>query len=214
MYASAHLTAAATDELSISDGDHVDECGRDAPSTCGTTPLTYSSPPLTTNFGMIDSPISYMARVIHDVHDAPCDRSDLCTCCLILILMYMLVGSLIGDDENSLKANPRGPTLLEDNILREKITHFDHERIPERVVHARGSTAHGYFENYKSLAHLTKADLFQRAGQRTHTFVRFSTVAGGAGSVDLPRGTLPLPVTRYHYAYAVRCRLYILNHDI
>jgi catalase len=76
---------------------------------------------------------------------------------------------------------------MEDNILREKITHFDHERIPERVVHARGSGAHGYFECYQSLSSITKADLFQTEGQITEVFVRFSTVAGGAGSVDLPR---------------------------
>jgi catalase len=76
----------------------------------------------------------------------------------------------------------RGPTLLEDFHLREKIFHFDHERIPERVVHARGYGAHGYFENYGPLADVTRADLFQRKGEKTLVFVRFSTVAGNKGS--------------------------------
>jgi catalase len=95
-------------------------------------------------------------------------------------------GIRVSDNQNSLKAGMRGPTLLEDFVLREKIFHFDHERIPERIVHARGSAAHGYFELYKSLANVTKADLFQRAGEKTPVFARFSTVAGGAGSVDTP----------------------------
>src|SRR6187399_1289115 len=85
-------------------------------------------------------------------------------------------GLPISDNQNSLKAGERGPVLLEDFILREKITHFDHERIPERIVHARGSAAHGYFELYQSLSDITKADIFQRAGERTPLFTRFSTV--------------------------------------
>jgi catalase len=96
-------------------------------------------------------------------------------------------GIPISDDQNSLKIGARGPSLLEDFVLREKITHFDHERIPERIVHARGSGAHGYFETYSSFAKYTKADFLQRKGQRTEVFVRFSTVVGGAGSIDLPR---------------------------
>ena len=80
----------------------------------------------------------------------------------------------------------RGPGLLEDFHFREKIFHFDHERIPERVVHARGFGAHGYFENYESLSNVTRADLFQRPGQRTPAFVRFSTVAGNKGSATWP----------------------------
>ena len=96
-------------------------------------------------------------------------------------------GVVIADNQNSLKAAPRGPTLLEDFILREKITHFDHERIPERIVHARGSGAHGFFEVTQSLSQYTKADFLQRAGDKTPVFVRFSTVAGGAGSGDLAR---------------------------
>ncbi|MCW5821509.1 MAG: catalase [Cyanobacteria bacterium TGS_CYA1] len=96
-------------------------------------------------------------------------------------------GVPISDDQNSLKAGPNGPVLMEDFVLRNKIFHFDHERIPERVVHARGFGAHGYFENYKSLSDITKADLFQRPGEKTPVFVRFSTVAGNKGSVDLPR---------------------------
>jgi catalase len=96
-------------------------------------------------------------------------------------------GVVVADNQNSLKANPRGPTLLEDFILREKITHFDHERIPERIVHARGSGAHGYFELTQSLSQYTKADFLQRVGEKTPVFVRISTVAGGAGSGDLAR---------------------------
>ncbi|QEL20652.1 catalase [Limnoglobus roseus] len=96
-------------------------------------------------------------------------------------------GVPVADDQNTLRAGPRGPALLEDFHFREKIFHFDHERIPERVVHARGFGAHGYFENYKPLADLTRADLFQRAGEQTPVFVRFSTVAGNKGSADLAR---------------------------
>ena len=87
-------------------------------------------------------------------------------------------GLQIPDNHNSLKAGVRGPTLLEDFILREKITHFDHERIPERVVHARGSAAHGVFQVYKSLSRYTRADFLQNPDARTPVFVRFSTVAG------------------------------------
>ena len=96
-------------------------------------------------------------------------------------------GVAVGDNQNSLKAGLRGPTLLEDFILREKITHFDHERIPERIVHARGSAAHGYFEAYESLADITRAAPFAEAGKVTPVFVRFSTVAGERGSVDTAR---------------------------
>ena len=78
----------------------------------------------------------------------------------------------------TLKVGQRGPTLIEDFHFREKIFHFDHERIPERVVHARGYGAHGFFETYESLAAYTRADIFQRAGEKTPVFVRFSTVAG------------------------------------
>ena len=86
-----------------------------------------------------------------------------------------------------MRAGERGPSLLDDFHFREKIFHFDHERIPERVVHARGFGAHGFFETYESLADITRADLFQRAGERTEVFVRFSTVAGNKGSSDLAR---------------------------
>ncbi|WP_058909793.1 catalase HPII [Entomohabitans teleogrylli] len=96
-------------------------------------------------------------------------------------------GVRIADDQNSLRAGSRGPTLLEDFILREKITHFDHERIPERIVHARGSAAHGYFQAYESLSEFTKADFLSGAGKTTPVFVRFSTVQGGAGSADTVR---------------------------
>ncbi|MFN8026088.1 MAG: catalase [Acidimicrobiia bacterium] len=96
-------------------------------------------------------------------------------------------GVPVADDQNTLRIGERGPAALEDFHFREKIFHFDHERIPERVVHARGYGAHGYFENYESLADLTRADHFQRAGERTPVFVRFSTVVGNKGSMDLAR---------------------------
>jgi catalase len=96
-------------------------------------------------------------------------------------------GNPVADNQSSLKAGLRGPALLEDFILREKITHFDHERIPERIVHARGSAAHGTFECYKSMAKYTRASFLAAAGKRTPVFVRFSTVAGERGSVDTPR---------------------------
>jgi len=82
-------------------------------------------------------------------------------------------GTPIADNQNQLKAGARGPVLLEDEIYREKINHFDHERIPERIVHARGSAAHGYFECTESLADITVADLFQKKGQRSDVFTRF-----------------------------------------
>ena len=106
-------------------------------------------------------------------------------------------GAPVADDQNSLKAGARGPTLLEDQLFREKIFHFDHERIPERVVHARGFGAHGYFENYESLADITSADIFQRAGEKTPAFVRFSTVAGSKGSADLARDVRGFAVKLY-----------------
>src|SRR6201994_3912580 len=106
-------------------------------------------------------------------------------------------GIRVSDNQNSLKSGARGPTLLEDFVLREKIFHFDHERIPERIVHARGSAAHGFFEVYESLADITKADLFQRPGEKTPVFARFSTVAGGAGSVDTPRDVRGFAVKFY-----------------
>jgi catalase len=106
-------------------------------------------------------------------------------------------GVRINDNQNSLKAGDRGPTLLEDFILREKITHFDHERIPERVVHARGSAAHGYFQVYESLAQLTKAGFLQDPSIRTPVFVRFSTVAGSRGSSDLARDVRGFAVKFY-----------------
>ena len=106
-------------------------------------------------------------------------------------------GIPVSDDQNSLKIGARGPTALEDFHFREKIFHFDHERIPERVVHARGFGAHGYFENYQSLADVTKADIFQRAGEKTPVFVRFSTVAGNKGSFDLARDVRGFAVKLY-----------------
>jgi catalase len=107
------------------------------------------------------------------------------------------LGVPVGDNQNSLKAGLRGPTLLEDFILREKITHFDHERIPERIVHARGSAAHGYFECYESLERFTRAAPFAEAGKRTPVFVRFSTVIGERGSTDTPRDVRGFAVKFY-----------------
>ena len=96
-------------------------------------------------------------------------------------------GVPVSDDQNTLRAGERGPSLIEDFHFREKIFHFDHERIPERVVHARGFGVHGYFENYGPLTDITRADIFSEAGLRTPVFVRFSTVAGNEGSADLAR---------------------------
>jgi len=106
-------------------------------------------------------------------------------------------GVPIADNQNSLKAGLRGPSLLEDFILREKITHFDHERIPERIVHARGSAAHGYFEAYEALTDLTCAAPFAAAGKVTPVFVRFSTVAGERGSADTARDVRGFAVKFY-----------------
>jgi catalase len=96
-------------------------------------------------------------------------------------------GTPIADNQNSLKGGVRGPTLLEDFILREKITHFDHERIPERIVHARGYAAHGFFQPYPAAAKLSRAAFLQDPSEKTPVFVRFSTVAGSEGSADLAR---------------------------
>ena len=106
-------------------------------------------------------------------------------------------GVAVADNQSSLKIGLRGPTALEDFILREKITHFDHERIPERIVHARGSAAHGYFENYKPISQFTKAAPFAEAGKQTPVFVRFSTVAGERGSTDTARDVRGFAVKFY-----------------
>jgi len=106
-------------------------------------------------------------------------------------------GVTVSDNQNSLKIAERGPTLLEDFILREKITHFDHERIPERIVHARGTAAHGFFELTASLSKYTTARILTEVGERTPVFTRFSTVAGGAGSVDTPRDVRGFAVKLY-----------------
>ena len=106
-------------------------------------------------------------------------------------------GLPISDNQNSLRAGERGPTLLEDFVLREKITHFDHERIPERIVHARGAGAHGYFQPYQSMKKVTKAAFLSDPAVRTPTFVRFSTVAGERGSVDLARDVRGFAVKFY-----------------
>ena len=112
-------------------------------------------------------------------------------------LLTTAQGAPVSDDQNSLRVGPRGPLVVDDFHFREKMFHFDHERIPERVVHARGYGAHGYFETYESLAKYTKADLFQRQGERTEAFVRFSTVAGNKGSADLARDVRGFAVKLY-----------------
>ncbi|MGO6735520.1 catalase [Rhizobium ruizarguesonis] len=106
-------------------------------------------------------------------------------------------GGPVSDDQNTLRVGARGPALIDDFHFREKIFHFDHERIPERVVHARGYGAHGYFETFESLAAYTRADLFQRPGEKTPAFVRFSTVAGSKGSFDLARDVRGFAVKIY-----------------
>ncbi len=106
-------------------------------------------------------------------------------------------GVPVSDNQNSLKAGSRGPSLLEDFVLREKIQHFDHERIPERIVHARGSAAHGFFELTDSLSDYTTAKILTEVGKKTELFTRFSTVAGGAGSVDTPRDVRGFAVKMY-----------------
>ncbi|MHB8058013.1 MAG: catalase [Desulfuromonadaceae bacterium] len=106
-------------------------------------------------------------------------------------------GVAVADNQNSLRANPHGPTLLEDFILREKITHFDHERIPERIVHARATGVHGFFELTASLQQYTTAKILTEVGEKTPLFTRISTVAGGAGSVDTPRDVRGFAVKFY-----------------
>jgi len=106
-------------------------------------------------------------------------------------------GVALSDNQNSLRAQTRGPTLLEDFILREKITHFDHERIPERIVHARATGVHGFFELTTSLEQYSKAKVLTEVGEKTPVFTRISTVAGGAGSVDTPRDVRGFAVKFY-----------------
>jgi catalase len=106
-------------------------------------------------------------------------------------------GTPVSDNQNSLRLGARGPTLLEDFVLREKIFHFDHERIPERIVHARGSGAHGYFECTRAIPELTRATVFAKKGKRTPVFCRFSTVAGSKGSKDTPRDVRGFAVKFY-----------------
>src|SRR5687768_17880125 len=106
-------------------------------------------------------------------------------------------GIRVNDDQNTLKAGERGPSLLEDFHLREKITHFDHERIPERVVHARGAAAHGFFQVYESLVSYTKAGFLQDPSVKTPVFVRFSTVVGSRGSADTARDVRGFAVKLY-----------------
>jgi catalase len=106
-------------------------------------------------------------------------------------------GVKIADNQNTLRAGPRGPSLLEDFIMREKITHFDHERIPERIVHARGSAAHGVFQVYESLSEYTKAAFLQDPSVKTPVYVRFSTVQGPRGSADTVRDVRGFAVKFY-----------------
>ncbi|MBB4351133.1 catalase C [Aliirhizobium cellulosilyticum] len=112
-------------------------------------------------------------------------------------VMTTAQGGPVADDQNSLRVGPRGPLVVDDFHFREKMFHFDHERIPERVVHARGYGAHGYFETYESCAKYTRADFLQRPGEKTPAFVRFSTVAGNKGSADLARDVRGFAVKIY-----------------
>ncbi len=131
------------------------------------------------------APADAKQRSLETSHDVPLDH------------LTTNQGLRVADNHNSLKAGVRGPTLLEDFILREKITHFDHERIPERAVHARGAGAHGYFEPYESLADLTCARFLSDPSIRTPVFVRFSTVAGSRGSADTVRDVRGFAVKFY-----------------
>ena len=106
-------------------------------------------------------------------------------------------GAVLSDNQNSLRANPHGPTLLEDFVLREKITHFDHERIPERIVHARATGVHGFFELTASLKQYTTARILTEVGVKTPRVYPYITVAGGAGSVDTPRDVRGFAVKFY-----------------
>ncbi len=106
-------------------------------------------------------------------------------------------GVKISDNQNTLKVGSRGPSLLEDFIMREKITHFDHERIPERIVHARGTAAHGYFQTYEDHGALSKAGFLRDPGKKTPVFVRFSTVQGPRGSGDTVRDVRGFAVKLY-----------------
>ncbi|MGI4983973.1 MAG: catalase HPII [Janthinobacterium lividum] len=106
-------------------------------------------------------------------------------------------GVKISDDQNTLKLGERGPSLLEDFIMREKITHFDHERIPERIVHARGTGAHGYFQVYEPQTELTKAAFLRDPAVKTPVYVRFSTVQGSRGSADTVRDVRGFSVKFY-----------------
>lgn len=123
-----------------------------------------------------------------ELHQTAADGADILT---------TAQGAPVSDDQNTLRVGARGPALVEDFHFREKIFHFDHERIPERVVHARGYGAHGFFETYESLSKYTRADLFQRPGEKTPAFVRFSTVAGSKGSFDLARDVRGFAVKIY-----------------
>lgn len=112
-------------------------------------------------------------------------------------IMTTQQGVPVSDDQNSLKSHARGGTMLEDQIMREKIFHFDHERIPERVVHARGYGVHGHFELTEAIPELSSADIFQRVGEKTPLFCRFSTVAGSKGSPDVARDVRGFAVKFY-----------------
>lgn len=123
-----------------------------------------------------------------ELHQQPRTEEDTLTTSL---------GTPVADDQNTLRIGTRGPAALEDFVFRDKIFHFDHERIPERVVHARGYSAHGYFETTDTLQDITSADIFRRKGEKTPVFVRFSTVAGSLGSSDLPRDVRGFAVKFY-----------------
>ncbi|MFS2223697.1 catalase HPII [Pantoea sp. B65] len=154
------------DSLAPEDGSHQPTAEPSAPGKQPTAPGSLKSP---------------------DTHNAKLDQLDAHRKGGENFPLTTNQGTRIANDQNSLRAGTRGPTLLEDFILREKITHFDHERIPERIVHARGSAAHGYFQPYRAMTDITKADFLRDPDTVTPVFVRFSTVQGGAGSADTVR---------------------------
>ena len=148
--------------------------------------LTESTASAKTGAGEVDPGVNPANRPLDRVRVDSSDRQ-----------LTSNLGVPIADNQSSLKAGLRGPALLEDFILREKITHFDHERIPERIVHARGSGAHGIFECYRPLTEVTRASLFAAKGKETPVFVRFSTVIGERGSTDTPRDVRGFAVKFY-----------------
>jgi catalase len=174
--------------------EHGFENGVTPPAGAAVTPPSRLPTGSTLSEAQTDEKVGTQATEGRNATIAPLDRVRVDSTGQVLTTNQ---GVRIADNQNSLKAGVRGPVLLEDFILREKITHFDHERIPERIVHARGSAAHGFFEAYEDLTDLTKAAPFKEAGKKTPVFVRFSTVAGERGSKDTARDVRGFAVKFY-----------------